>query len=52
MTGGSAAAKKETPSFLAQPERARVEEADDDERQETDEDLRMEIPAFLRRQAN
>ena len=53
MTGGSAAVKRETAPFLAQPA-PHQEPADEAEegRQETEEDLRMEIPAFLRRQAN
>ena len=54
MTGGAAAAKREPASFLAQqptPRQEPVEEANDG-RQDTEEDLRMEIPAFLRRQAN
>jgi cell division protein FtsZ len=54
MTGGAAAVKRETPTFLAQPAAQRQEPTEDadDGRQDTEEDLRMEIPAFLRRQAN
>ena len=53
MTGGAAAAKREPAPFLAQPaQRQDREEEADDGRQDTEEDLRMEIPAFLRRQAN
>ena len=53
MTGGAAAAKREPAPFLAQPA-ARQDRGEDaeDARQDTEEDLRMEIPAFLRRQAN
>ncbi len=54
MTGGAAAAKREPATFLAQPAAQRHEPTEDadDGRQDTEEDLRMEIPAFLRRQAN
>ncbi|MEM7268173.1 MAG: cell division protein FtsZ [Pseudomonadota bacterium] len=50
MTGG--AAKREPAPLASGAQRAEeVDEAEDDGR-EHDEDLRMEIPAFLRRQAN
>lgn len=53
MTGGAAAVKREPATFLAQPAARQEPMEDADEgRQDTEEDLRMEIPAFLRRQAN
>jgi cell division protein FtsZ len=48
MTGG--AKEKEQPSFIAKPGAVRREPVAQPHRE--DEDARMEIPAFLRRQAN
>ena len=48
MTGG--AREKEQPTFVAKPGAVRREPLAQPQREE--EDARMEIPAFLRRQAN
>ncbi len=53
MTGGAAAARREPSPFVSQPVPREEPAGEADEgRQDTEEDLRMEIPAFLRRQAN
>jgi cell division protein FtsZ len=49
MTG---AREKEQPSFVAKPGAVRREPAPAPRQARDEEDMRMEIPAFLRRQAN
>jgi cell division protein FtsZ len=49
---GAATAQKEHPSFLPKPGAVRREPAAAPRVERDEEDVRMEIPAFLRRQAN
>jgi cell division protein FtsZ len=49
---GAAAAPKEQPSFIARPGAVRREPAPAPRVERDEEEMRMEIPAFLRRQAN